>query len=233
MNEQMIIDAAHKAGLTHYIEQHGQFLIRLAKFAQLLQQRGGEPDGWKLVPIEPTLQQKVAIYNFFYEINYGASAGMWTDENVKVQLYKTMLSAAPTPPASDKVDAERDELKAKLESNVVTDNTEALHEALKRNEMLRDALIRAGRHISEITFACGKYAGLHGDIVRDSYTEAAAVEEALNQPDTSNLVVCDARPFGYVYDVNETYTFFLKNEPPDDAYDEGSLVRVYARKGDQ
>ena len=42
MTEQDIIDAAHKAGLTHYIEQHGQFLIRLAKFAQLIQQRGSD-----------------------------------------------------------------------------------------------------------------------------------------------------------------------------------------------
>ena len=35
---------------------------------------------------------------------------------------------------------------------------------------------------------------------------------------------------GYVYSINNTHVRYSPDEPPEDAYDEGSLVPLYARK---
>jgi len=35
---------------------------------------------------------------------------------------------------------------------------------------------------------------------------------------------------GYSYSINDTYVGFCVDEPPDDAYDEGSLVTLYRIK---
>lgn len=51
-----------------------------------------------------------------------------------------------------------------------------LHRA---NEALLAALRRAADHISEITTAGGKYNGLCGDVVADSYREASAARKAI------------------------------------------------------
>ena len=40
-------------------------------------------------------------------------------------------------------------------------------------------------------------------------------------------------PYGYVYTVNGTYTLFSDKKPPDDAYDEGTLVAVAAIRGEE
>jgi len=37
------------------------------------------------------------------------------------------------------------------------------------------------------------------------------------------------KPFGYVYEINNTYTCFSYEEPPDDAYDKGTLIPVYKK----
>ena len=40
-------------------------------------------------------------------------------------------------------------------------------------------------------------------------------------------------PYGYVYTVNVAYTMFSDKKPPDDAYDEGTLVAVAAIRGEE
>lgn len=52
-----------------------------------------QPEG-VVVPAEPTQAMHVAMYNFFHEINYGASAGMWKKKQITTELYKVMLRAA-------------------------------------------------------------------------------------------------------------------------------------------
>jgi hypothetical protein len=49
---------------------------------------------------------------------------------------------------------------------------------MQRNELLA-ALKRAQAHIDEITTLGGKYHGLHGEIVQDSYAESAAAAAAI------------------------------------------------------
>ena len=39
--------------------------------------------------------------------------------------------------------------------------------------------------------------------------------------------------YGYVYTVNGAYTMFSDKKPPDDAYDEGTLVAVAAIRGEE
>jgi len=53
-----------------------------------------------------------------------------------------------------------------------------------------------------------------GDNVRGGSTPAVGLEAG--------------EPFGWVYEINGTYTLFSKARPPDDAYDEGTLHPVYA-----
>jgi|SRR5687768_3427606 len=59
------------------------------------------PEGWQLVPIEPT----EVMCRAAEESEHGSNSkpwldGMHTPENVEM-LYKTMLAAAPTPPAPE------------------------------------------------------------------------------------------------------------------------------------
>jgi N-acetylmuramoyl-L-alanine amidase CwlA len=56
-------------------------------------QPASQPDS-VVVPSEPTQAMHVAMYKFFHEINYGASAGMWEKKQITTELYKTMLRAA-------------------------------------------------------------------------------------------------------------------------------------------
>lgn len=55
------------------------------------------------------------------------------------------------------------------------------------------------------------------------------IYRGLSEYQTRKLSEFEAKqePYGYVYTVNGTYTHFVTHRPPDDAYDEGSLVAVY------
>jgi hypothetical protein len=60
-----------------------------------------------------------------------------------------------------------------------------LGQTMQQRDELLEALKRATNHISEITNPVGKYRGLYGDVVRDSYAEAAAAFNAIKSVSNS------------------------------------------------
>lgn len=69
-----------------------------------------------------------------------------------------------------------------LISNFGEDSVEVgalLGQTMQQRDDLLAALQRATKHIAEITSLGGKYHGLTGDVVSDSYAEAAAANKAI------------------------------------------------------
>jgi hypothetical protein len=58
------------------------------------------PEGWKLVPVEPTEEMCRAAESCKYASSSKQWLGGYTPENVE-GIYKTMLAVAPTPPAQE------------------------------------------------------------------------------------------------------------------------------------
>jgi hypothetical protein len=58
------------------------------------------PEGWKLVPVEPTEEMCRAAESCKYASSSEQWLGGYTPENVE-GIYKTMLAVAPTPPAQE------------------------------------------------------------------------------------------------------------------------------------
>lgn len=57
------------------------------RYAASQHTRGEVPEGWKLVPIEPTEEMRFAA---------GTLSRWYKDQRTHVEIYKAMLSAAPT-----------------------------------------------------------------------------------------------------------------------------------------
>lgn len=111
-----VIEDAHLAGLTHYIEQHGEFTKRLAKFAALQRQREASavPEDVRLVPKTLLIEIEGTLLYYANECTYqgqrtggvlkGCPRGPKPMSNELVRYarktldkFNKMLSAAPTP----------------------------------------------------------------------------------------------------------------------------------------
>jgi hypothetical protein len=89
MNTKELIEDAKAAGFVTEVTWH-EFKTKIAKFAALRdQRRQGVPDGWKLVPVEPTQAMCQAGQN---------KASEWPKFPLRINpIYQAMLSAALSP----------------------------------------------------------------------------------------------------------------------------------------
>lgn len=85
--------------------QQGQ-MISIIEDLQARVQASGVPDGWKLVPVRPTMEMSRAAYAAWKRImDMGAIRP--NDTMMPFVMFDAMLSAAPTPPKSASVPVER------------------------------------------------------------------------------------------------------------------------------
>ena len=103
-----------------------------------------------------------------------------------------------------------------------------------------DMLEKLGNQVAEQAAVIEKLRDAHKKVVRSSNMEdkleiAMISHTALAIPTDSTQILQEwltsqINLNGYSYSINDTYVLFSVDEPPDDAYDEGSLVPLYAIK---
>ena len=106
----------------------------------------------------------------------------------------------------------------------------------RRELMVADMLETLGNQVAAQSAVIEK---LSGTLKLLSYSDDKAVRDiaykALSIPTDSTQILQEwltsqINLNGYSYSINDTYVLFSVDEPPDDAYDEGSLVPLYAIK---
>lgn len=154
--------------------------LRAAIESALREQVREVPEGWKLVPVEPTIEMLDSVYSFEVEVDLGGTQTLFPTEYL--EIYQRMLSTAPTQPA------QAEQPKAATQWPISPD----VAAELERSDWTPEEALRwyaAGRHYDTVPNGDGTSSAriLDNGAVASNALKSMSVEYAMHKGDVALL----------------------------------------------